>query len=51
MSIIKLKTARRKTTISRSAIRKAVAATFVAGSFELKNATVKRIFKSQPAKS
>jgi hypothetical protein len=50
MSLILLKTTRRKTIVSRLAVRKAVAATFVPGTFMLKKTTAKSIIESPSVK-
>lgn len=51
MSEIVLKTAKRKTSISRAAVRKAVQATFVAGSLVLKSNTGKNTIKKAARKN
>lgn len=51
MSVITLKTANRKTDVSRTAVRKAVAATFVTGTLTIKNTTAKKSIKKVAGKS
>ncbi|MBL0358721.1 MAG: hypothetical protein IPP72_18475 [Chitinophagaceae bacterium] len=51
MSTIVLKTAKRKTSVSRMEVRRAVAATFEAGTLALKNAVVKKNIKRAATKS
>jgi hypothetical protein len=51
MSKIILKTVKRKTTISRAAVRKAVKAAFAEGSFDLKKSTPKKSIKKAARKN